>query len=428
MNEQQWQELIPFYVAQTLPPEQARAFEQYASAQGERCAREIDEWRRLAAAVWAEADSVAKQLPPLSQEVYNRLSYRDAQPTRYGTNPPRPDYAPPASKGQSRQGGVPITLVAGIVMALLFGALLLGIGLRPGEDNENSTQIAQNLTLEASQDAAASGIGLAEDTVTPSGTPIGGGILNTPFPTPTATNTLAPTTGVTAFPTSVPPATSTPLPAGTGGGQSAAGAEVAPLGGGPYITITPGLMQDGYHQCFLFNPTDQFINVHEYAGGSNIIGSIPPGAEYRVLIRSTSGWYQIFMPGANRAQAGWIAPENTYLTGNCDASLFWVPTATSTPTPNITRTPTDAAILPIGPGNVSIVEVPSTTLHTEPLATSDIVATVSQGDRLTPLAATFTNGTQWTQVRFGDVVGWIIAAQITTYAEEDAPPEATAQP
>ncbi|MCA9914889.1 MAG: hypothetical protein KC496_16160, partial [Anaerolineae bacterium] len=298
MNEKQWQELIPFYVAQTLPPEQARAFEQYAAAHGERCTREIDEWRRLAAAVWSEADSVAKQLPPLSQEVYNRLNYREAQPTRYGTNPPRPDYAPPASKGQSRRGGVPITLVAGIVMALLFGALLLGIGLRPGEEEDSNTQIAQNLTLEASQDAAAAAIGLAEDTATPSGTPIGGGILNTPFPSPTITNTIIPTTGVTAFPTSVPPATSTPLPPpATGQAQSQ---EVAPLGGGPYITMTPGLMQDGYHLCYLFNPTGEYINVHEVAGGSNIIGSIPPGAEYRTLIRSNSGWYQIFLPGANR--------------------------------------------------------------------------------------------------------------------------------
>jgi len=244
--------------------------------------------------------------------------------------------------------------------------------------------------------------------------------------TPTPTNTLVTRPSATPLPpTSALPATEVPqLPPNSGGEAPESAALVqedeAPPGGGPYITMTPGLMEGGYHQCFLFNPTDTPIAVYRYAGGSEIIGRVAPDDVFRTLLRSDSGWYQIFLPGGG---PGWVAPGNAYLTGNCDASLFWVPTATWTPTPRITRTPspTERAILAIGPGNVSIVEVPTTTLHEQPLATSPIVATVELGDRLIPLAATSTDGTMWTQVRFGEEVGWIITAQITTYAEEDAP-------
>src|SRR5262245_46750771 len=135
MKHQEWQEQIPFYIAQTLSPEQRRAFEGHL-ATCDSCQAEMDDWRMIASAVWREADEAARHLPPLSQEVYNRLSYRDKAPvSRYAANPPRPQ-PPQASPTnvtvlpQRRRIQLPLTMVAGLIVALVFGGLLFLFAFR----------------------------------------------------------------------------------------------------------------------------------------------------------------------------------------------------------------------------------------------------------------------------------------------------------
>lgn len=448
MTHQQWQDLIPFYVAQTLPPEQARAFEQYTAQCGIRCQREIEAWRSIAAAVWLETDASARPLPALSPEFYQRLSQRSTPVPSYSAESAPTSYvAPPAAAPRPRRerGGVPVTLVAGILVALVFGALLLGIGLRPGDEAADETELALNSSPAASDEqAGAAAIEVVDGSETPPLTPTplassttvpGSGILPTPIteqPSAVPSSTPIPPGSEAALPqaSSLPPPTTTPLPPTSVPLEQPENMrqDAAPLGGGPYITMTPGLMESGYHQCFLFNPLDTPISAYQAAGGGRVVGTVGPGEQYRTLIRSETGWYQIFLSGAGSA---WVPPQNAYLTGNCAASLFWVPTPTLLPatrTPVPSATPTEQAILPIGPGNIAIVQVPTAFLYAEPNVQSDIIATVQQDERLVPIAATFTDGTQWTQVRYSDLAGWIITTQIVTYAEEDAPPETTDEP
>lgn len=173
MQHEQWQSLIPFYIAQTLAPQQEQAFEAHLT-RCQDCQQEIDEWRIIASAVWREADSVAQNLPPLSQDVYNRLNYRDRPPSsRYSANPPRQQNRPLRQK--PRQSSVPITMVAGITVALIFGALLIGLAMRDSSNNEVEVALQSGGGRNDITEPFGAGIGGGNDVTEPFGAGIGGG-------------------------------------------------------------------------------------------------------------------------------------------------------------------------------------------------------------------------------------------------------------
>ena len=51
MQHKEWQEQIPFYVAQTLSSDEIRLFEAHL-LNCESCQQETDDWRGIASAVW----------------------------------------------------------------------------------------------------------------------------------------------------------------------------------------------------------------------------------------------------------------------------------------------------------------------------------------------------------------------------------------
>lgn len=426
-----WQELIPFYIANTLPLEQHKAFEQHL-ATCSTCAHEIKQWRMIAAAVWQEAETAAQRVPPLSQEVYNRLNYRDRVPSsRSNANPPRPDYVPkqaltpPQRQALDRKIAVPLTMVAGIVVAFLFGALLIGLALR-----EKPEPLTNTIALNATGTADAFGamqIRIGEPTAT--FTPFaeitettgmgGGGILptplvvstSTPFPTPIPVKTLPPNGSggsVETFivPTSIPPAT-----------QEDIEMPFSAIGNGPYITLTPGIQESGVFQCFLFNPTTVPIDGYSQATYSApIIASIMPGEQYRTLVRSVEGWYEVFVaPGT----IAWVAPTTAYLSGNCDASEFWIPT----PTVGAQSIENKDGVITIAAGNTSVVvEAAFANFYAGPGFDYETIDVTERGSQFPVLGYATEGNDQWIQVLTSDgEARWLWGAVVTEYNNSDLP-------
>ncbi|MFN8452756.1 MAG: zf-HC2 domain-containing protein, partial [Anaerolineae bacterium] len=71
-----WEELLPFYIAGTLPKNETTRLENHLSRCDE-CRRSLDEWRLIADVVRADASSQMRALPPLSNHVL-RLAAQQA--------------------------------------------------------------------------------------------------------------------------------------------------------------------------------------------------------------------------------------------------------------------------------------------------------------------------------------------------------------
>lgn len=427
MKHKDWQDLIPFYIAKTLPLEQQHSFEQHL-ATCSTCTQEIEEWRKIAVAVWQEADSAAQHVTPLSQDVYNQLSTHDRLPAA-GQNPnsthsgylPKQSLRRPQQQKPSRKLSLPITLVAGIVVAFLFGALLILLTLRD-EPQTLSNTIAQNTTATAESfaalqvdDASATSI----NTVLP--TQIGtNGILPTPVPfmTDTAIPTPSPVAElpgrggagdtVPSNPTSIPPPTEPPP-------EQAILADI-----GPYITITPELNDRGVFLCYLFNPTTVPIDAYAQATfTSPIISEVSPGSEYRALVRSVDGWYEILIvPGT----VVWIPPTTAFLRGNCDAAQFWIPTPTQSAQATAVATNPSTAIVTAAGDTTVVVNSAFANFYGGPGFNFETVAVTERGSQFLVVAYATTNGDSWIQIRTpDDRLLWLWASDVIEYNNSDLP-------
>jgi hypothetical protein len=443
---QEWQDLVPFYVAQSLSAEQVRQFETHLATCKD-CQAEIDDWRMIASAVWRDTDEVARQLPALSQEVYNRLNYRDRAPvSRYSANPPRPQppHAEPTAVHsvapkvlvlpKSRRVQLPITMIAGLVVAVIFGGLLMMFALRDDEGDE----VALNLTLVADTTDEAGVQAEVTDTPThlaiiptqdPSQVQItvsptnGVNDFDTNTPEPSATNTLQATnepsnlienTHPMAYSSPVPPS---PTPDAT---LTPTLDPFAPLGGGPYMTITPGL---GY--CEAFNPSTVGIEVYERADwNSQITGILVPGSSVGVISVSENGWYFLVLPNQDR---GWIPPDMSYLRGSCYAG-YDVPFATPTYSPEATNTTTGTGYEQSS-GRIVVINAAYADLQTEPNFTSAIIGVVSRNEQFQVLGYEGTGSNRFVNIVLPDGrTAWVWAQIVNDYAASDAPPPPTPQP
>jgi hypothetical protein len=189
---------------------------------------------------------------------------------------------------------------------------------------------------------------------------------------------------------------------------------------GPFITLTPGLNESGVFQCFLFNPTNVTIDGYAQANSASaIIAEIFPGQEYRTLVRSIEGWYQIVVaPGT----AVWIPPNTAYLRGNCDAILFWTPTPTmsaqSIPTDN---NPVGEIVLASGDTSV-VVESVFANLYGGPGFNFETIAVAERGEQFPVIAYTTVNGESWIQVRTKDgQLLWLWTSDVIEYDNTNLP-------
>ncbi len=452
MQHQEWQELIPFYVAQTLPPDEIRRFEAHL-ANCDSCQSEIDDWRGIASAVWREADDAARSLPPLSQEVYNRLNYRDRAPqSRYSTNPPvaksdTPDNVRPMPQSRAR---FPITLVAGVVVAVFFGGLLMMLALRPAQ---NPTEIALDGTSSADmtrQFGGSIGIGGGggdnPENVTATSTP-DTGIIPTLDPGIGASQsalifvTNTPQPGVTVPATITPVPTSTPdtsvllpAPTQTQADSSAMFAAIsptatatavptlAPPGGGPHITVTPGVFAGGIALCEAFNPTnipiETFLDADRNAG---IVGVIMPGQVYQVTRTSVTGWYYVQLDSET---SGWLQSAFAYLRGNCVNAL---PIATVIPSPTrIMPTPVNNPVELPGTDTIVAINASFADLYTGPDFNSTVIGVAERNQQFPVSGYQGTGANRWVLVTLPDgSQAWLWASVVVEYPANEAPPTAT---
>lgn len=288
-----WQERLPFYVAGTLPPDDARALEQHL-AQCATCRQALAEWQAIATVVRTEADQWSHRLPPLSVEGRAEVS----QPRH-----PQPQLAPRAIPAGpqtriNRRGLAPLTALAAALMVVLFAALLAYLVNR--DDEPDSTEVAMlsiiTMTREGREPAATD---KPEIVLTPNDD----------------LGILAPTPAQGAAPSRTPvPLLSTPVT------DPQTGAVLPPgstnIGGGT-------------GQCSVGTIGGSTVTLYQQADqNSAIAGTIGPGTPYVTYTQSENGWYEIIQIGPGLL--GWAPGSLLTLTGDCTRLPLPTPTMQST--------------------------------------------------------------------------------------------------
>lgn len=353
MRHQDAQDMIPFYVAGTLPQAEARALEQHL-ADCAMCRRALEEWRVIGGAVRAEAEDWAQRLPPLGPEVRRRLN-RGSQAT-LPLHPVAAQRVP--TRAQRAAFGVPATLVAAMVM-ILVGAIWI-IALSRGE---GTLQVASDFT------------GTPTPTLTPQIAPTESA---TPIPQPTTSATDAPQPTNTLFIPTLPPIqpsetpiilftrvpplpvqpseTPPPLPPTPFSSPDPTLAppllpfSTPPL---PLPTSTPGIQMlapteaplPAAGRCTVVNHTGQRVDAlaGPYPGMQAVFGLFP-NEQRAAILRSDNGWYLLETqnPDGSLSQ-GWVTGLPT--TGPCD-QLPVIPASLYAPTPLPPSTASESGLFP----------------------------------------------------------------------------------
>ncbi len=192
MRHEDWQALIPFYIANTLTGEEKHKFEAHLSTCQD-CRAEIEEWAVIGSAIRAQAETWGRGLPPLSATVRSQL---------VSHIPPPPNKAIPFPVEQAqprRRINLPLTLAAAVIALLVFVGLL--VALMNGPSDKSSPVIAQQATATASHAPSAT----PTNTLPPTHEL---GVLNAPTATPVP---IIPTQPPTAILPPVVPQPTEPL-------------------------------------------------------------------------------------------------------------------------------------------------------------------------------------------------------------------------
>jgi uncharacterized protein YraI len=293
-----WQELIPFYIAGSLPKAEAQKLERHLS-KCIYCRQALDDWRTIGRVVRAEAESWGLDLPPLSPQMQaqmgSQVSVNGHHVDETTQTFMRPVYQREAFS-RTRSWVTP-TMAAAVLVVVFSGALLWYLANRKPLPEVSLTNIA---AVPTGTGGSGSG-GSSQPSVTPSPTvPI---ILatNTVFATqPQPTDTLQPPT---ATPTRRPTAKPAVLPP----------------------TVTPS-------QCMATNRGTETVNIYEWPGTDYaIVGAIQRQGALPVLLQNGQGWYQV----VSSSVVGWIQGTSIRLGGPCENLPYPSPTfvpMTSTPT------------------------------------------------------------------------------------------------
>lgn len=365
-----WQAMLSFYVAGSLPPDEARAVEAHL-ATCVSCRQALAEWQAISTAVRAEASDWSRQLPPLSAEVRAAVARRrpNALPLTPAPLPdmPRRVERPPRVH---RRAWAPLTALAAALFVVVFGGALL---LLSSQDDPDPTEVAMLsiITVTADADeATTTGTPVAAPTRAPSQTDLG--ILERPTQAPTPTNDVTPfplDTPVFLPPTVTPPAYSSPFPTTTGG-----------IGGSNLTTLSD--------ICTVTPLNGGSVTLYNYPDTtSEVVGTITADQDLRTYVRSENGWYQIVQIGPGIL--GWAPGSALALSGPCAA--LPLPTATIA----------DGACLAlIGSDRVDV--------RTGPGSAYTSIDMLALGERV-PVIAQSNNG--WYRIRHevtpSVIIGWI---------------------
>lgn len=306
---EEWLELIPFYIARRLSPDQARALERHL-AQCKTCHNEFEEWRLLATVVRSEADIWSKQLPALSPKLREQLAhprqngYTTFDPSQTQVTHSKVIYAPtiqvnPKFSTRRPRSRLPITLAAAaVVMMVVAGVLALLLGQFGDKDETVEVPI---------QGLSSNEISSKESAVTPT---------TTKQPTATFTPYFINGTG---------------LGGGFDGGEegnpgSGGGSDSGnPLVGTP-IPYTDGLgMTAPYATCTSSSATGSDVAVYNWPGlAFNIVDTLPVGEAWNTVVFSSDGWYEVVDP--DDFSVGWVPGTQIHLNGDCSYLTLPSPT------------------------------------------------------------------------------------------------------
>ncbi len=310
MPHKPWEDLIPFYVAQTLPLPDAAALERHL-AHCPDCRQSVDEWRAIAAAVRVEASRQASWLPPLSPRV-------SAAPQAISANGAGQHDAYVLPTYPRRQARLSLTLAAALLTVLLFGGLLalMASRLPSQQDVSDATSVAAapGVTLTPRRGATVmptpTAILISSPTPTAFNTSQDLGIL--PSRTPTATPFvvyLTPTTMplvVYLTPTRLPSTAVQPTNSSGGGGM--AQPQFAP----PSSTPLP------WPACTASPIGVEDVRVFAGPGTDQPFTGILRAGEVAQVTAYASGWYVVILPDGN---FGWVPGAAVKLDGVCDTLL-----------------------------------------------------------------------------------------------------------
>ncbi len=137
----QWQDLLPYYVAGTLPRSRAAELERHLVA-CDACRRALHEWQMVAGVVQNQAEEWSIQAPPLAPE----LRFHNLRPSSNGFGHTRAlaemqdktiRVMPEPRRVPSQTPRLPLTMVAAVLVVVLAGIAL--VFLSRGDDNESAS-------------------------------------------------------------------------------------------------------------------------------------------------------------------------------------------------------------------------------------------------------------------------------------------------
>lgn len=301
--QEQWKDLIPFYVAGTLDEQRKQALEAYLQQCGDPCLQEVEEWRQIASLTWQSVVVDASDVPSLSQAVRAEVA-QSAELRASGKvisselftakRPQSVTQAPVYTRDQARikqrrPSRIPLTMVAAFMTVVIFGGILVS-QLTP-EDLEPQTILlteVPNTDVELTREFGGN-VGILPDNPD-------SGILSTPTP-------FAPQPTRTPLPTLPPEAlfTTTPFPLPTQ-------PQASELGFNPI------------QECMVRNDTQGALTVYRDASFSaNSVGIMQAGQENTIRV-TYDGWYEL-------SYGRWVHGENLLIFGDCSAVITATPTA-----------------------------------------------------------------------------------------------------
>lgn len=310
----QVEELLPFFVAGTLPPQEGDFVRQHLAA-CPRCKQSLTEWFEIAHAVRTEAAAWSSKLPPLSPRVRARLRSSKT-----------------ANNSSARFNRLSLTLVAAMITVVFISGVLLYSRNR-GDNTEvaaaptdTQTVIPPTFTAAITATPEVSStptltiptLDPALQPAIPTQTDIASSKLpasNTPYP-PTATPLPLLPTPTEGFSLLAPPPSQTPIPSPT------------PLAGCLAVPYQPG-------DIYLYSGPDTRFDLQWIVTAEVVL--IVNG-------RTDNGWYQVSFEMANSTRQGWLNGTVVYLMGQYCSVLPILPVPI---TPIPTETP------------VAVIDVPA---------------------------------------------------------------------
>ena len=351
----QWEEMLPFYVAGSLPKPEAKRLEYHLEHCAE-CSRSLNDWRLVADAVRAEAASLLRDLPPLSPEVL-RAAAEQMQNQRFSNNTVSYAPLPPRQIQPARRfNGTAVMMAAAAFTVLLIGGIL-ALMIRGTQDPQGSGGVVlaptSTMTQTPAPETAASETPLPVIVVIePSNTPTPP-MQDVPsqVPPPTVLTRVPPIVPTRANPTSLPPPTQVEQ---TFGDVTITAPEATFSSEQAFMQIAVG----GGCTLQAAIPSGSVINLYARPRtDSTVLTTISSAEELIGLATSDNSWYQL---QSERGNVGWVQQGLVSPSGNCDGlPLIFAESATE-----VAATPTET-VLPFSPTDTPSPEGPTQNNSTE---------------------------------------------------------------